>query len=149
MKPKANIMPADELASLRFLPPDEAPNCRERWRLVVTPKDSGHVLVSHNNGDGAVVLDGYIISTEGRVVRIKGGRGTRPGTIIRSPVNADGYPVVCLSDKGTSHSWFVHKLVARTFLGPAPEDKYGLFCVHHRNANRGDNRATNRVGLHR
>ena len=126
---KNNVMPAEEFAALVFLTPGEAPNGRERWRFVVTP-------------DGVETID-YIVSTEGRVVRISGGRGAKPGRILRTPPTRDGYPTVNLTIGGIGRTWNVHKLVAATFHGPAPEDEFGKFEAHHKNAKRDDNRATN------
>ena len=129
MKPKYNVMPAEEFAALEFLPPDEKPNGRERWRFVITP-------------DGIESPD-YIVSTEGRIVRVSGGRGAKPGTILRTPPTADGYAHANLKVGGVIRTVNIHKVVARTFHGPAPEDDYGPFHVHHIDKKRDHNAAMN------
>ncbi len=134
---KREIMSDEELASLEFLADGEAPNCRERWRFVVTPRDP-NVVAAHD-----YQRDDYLISTAGRVVRIKAGCGTRVGTVLRVPKSGDGYPTVSLSAGGIPHTWNVHKLVATTFHGQAPKNEFGQFHAHHVNAKRDDNRAAN------
>lgn len=126
---KRNVMPADELASLVFLGPNDSPNGRERWRLVVTP-------------DG-VQSDAYLVSTEGRILRVKGGRGATPGTLLRMSPTRDGYPTACLSVDCIRHTWNVHTIVAWTFHGAAPEDEFGKFEAHHIDEDRANNVATN------
>jgi len=123
------VMSAEELEGLQLFRPGESPNGVELWAPVVTP-----------SGD---VQGNYMVSTLGRVVRIAGGCGTRPGTILRTPPSRDGYPTVCLTRGGICKTWNVHKLVASTFLGRPPEDMYGQFHAHHKSLVRSDNRAVN------
>lgn len=126
---KNNVMPADEFATLVFLQPGESPNGRERWRFLVTPK--------------GVESQDYIVSTEGRIVRISGGRGAKPGTILRTPPTADGYPHANLTINGEIRTMNIHPIVATTFHGPAPEDEFGKNEVHHIDEVRHHNAATN------
>jgi hypothetical protein len=93
------------------------------------------------------IRDDYIVSSIGRVVRIKGGRGTRSGTILRLSQNRDGYPTACLTRGGISTTYNVHVLVATAFHGVALEDEFGKFHAHHINGNRADNRASNLVWM--
>lgn len=64
----------------------------------------------------------YEISTFGSIRRIAGGRGVKGPMprIMKTPPNADGYPVVNLSKDGGQLAHNVHVLVAVTFHGPKP-----------------------------
>ena len=85
----------------------------------------------------------YLVSTEGQVMRIAGGRGTKPGTvqhgyILKATPNSRGYPTVKLSVGGQRHTEKVHLLVERTFAAIA-QDRYGPHEVHHGDGNSKNN----------
>lgn len=61
----------------------------------------------------------YEVSNYGNVRRSSPGMGTRVGKILRPGLNGGGYPQVLLDRKPVR----VHRLVAREFIGPCPEDK--------------------------
>lgn len=65
----------------------------------------------------------YAVSNFGqvkRIVRPKRGRG-RVGALLKARVPGGGsYPAINLSLDGISTQWYVHRLVARAFIGPCP-----------------------------
>lgn len=80
----------------------------------------------------------YQISDLGRIKRIKAARGTRVGFILKSAIHRE-YLSVGLSKDGRSRTYYVHILVALTFLGPPPEG-----CeAHHKDRNRFNPRLRN------
>lgn len=87
----------------------------------------------------------YEVSDQGRVRRIpamietvRGPRPT-PGRILKLGEHRDGYKKVVLSKSHRTRTWNVHRLVARAFLGPCPDD----LVVCHINGNPSDNRPSN------
>lgn len=92
---------------------------RERWRQI---------------GDWP-----YEVSTLGKLRRTETACGTRAGLVLRDH-NATGYRRVFLHDSPRSQHFFVHRLVAETFLGP-PTDKWRV--VNHKNGDKCDNRLVN------
>ena len=72
----------------------------------------------------------YFASTEGRVMRITGGPGTRPGKILKPSPNQDGYMTVRLSS-GKAKTFNLHWLICRTFRGSPPRDIAGDGQVAH------------------
>jgi len=76
-------------------------------------------------------------------MRMSGGKGTRPGRLLKLKPNKDGYFTVNLSGSGKRKTFNVHFLVARSFLGKPPRDEFGDFEIHHADHNRQNNRATN------
>jgi hypothetical protein len=90
----------------------------------------------------------YLVSNLGRVMRIASGPGTRikPGGLFRiknTPSDAKGYPLVNLWKKGNRTTIRVHRLSLLSFVGGPPEDKYGLFQVHHKDGKTTNNRLDN------
>jgi hypothetical protein len=82
----------------------------------------------------------YAVSDTGLIKRATDSR-LAPAGFILSPARINGYPVVWLSQRGQKRQWFyVHRLVARHFLGPQPSPSH-LVC--HNNGARDDNRAEN------
>lgn len=77
----------------------------------------------------------YQVSSYGRVRRIRRGKGTRPGHVLKTPPDSCGYPRVRLSVEGKATDVNVHILVAAAFIGPCPDDQE----VNHKNLNRSDN----------
>lgn len=66
----------------------------------------------------------YAVSDHGRVMRVTkpaAGRA-RAGDILKPRVPGGGkYPAVALSSVGVVTNWYVHRLVARAFIGPCPD----------------------------
>lgn len=58
----------------------------------------------------------YKVSNLGRVMRIKGGPGARPGGILKPQRHPGGYPHVTLYRSGEAARRYVHRLVAFAFL---------------------------------
>lgn len=82
----------------------------------------------------------YEISTFGRVRRLSRARGTSAGRILAERPAARGrYLRVGLSVNGEVKDFLVHRLVALTFLGPAPPDTE----VDHIDGNTWNNRLDN------
>lgn len=80
----------------------------------------------------------YQISSLGRVRRIKGGKGTASGRILKSFANS-GYFFVGLYVNSKQKHIGVHRLVAEAFI-PNPDNKSE---VNHINGNKHDNRIVN------
>ena len=83
----------------------------------------------------------YSVSNEGRVCRVKAGRGAVAGRILQ-PVAGGGrereYLQVVLCRAGSRKTQLVHRLVAAAFLGTAQGR-----VVHHRDTNRANNVISN------
>ncbi len=83
-------------------------------------------------------IDGYPyqVSDMGRVRRSEPGRGTRAGRILRPGLGGKGYPQVILHDyAGDRRKHYVHRLVAKAFIGPCPAGKQ----VNHKDGVKADN----------
>jgi len=80
----------------------------------------------------------YQVSNEGRVKRIKPGRGARAGHILK-PAQDKDYLHVILCRNSWCQTRRIHMLVAEAFIGARPE---GL-CVNHKNGKKRDNRPSN------
>lgn len=80
----------------------------------------------------------YQVSDLGRVKRIKGCEGTRPGKIVNPWIAGTGYCVVGLSNKSKVKTCTVHRLVYKAFV----KDPEGL-DVCHNNGIRTDNALIN------
>lgn len=81
----------------------------------------------------------YEASDQGQIKRIAGGRGAKPGRILKQKNHPGGYKTVTLSKESKYHQWLVHRLVCAAFLGPAPQG----ITVNHKNDDRADNRLEN------
>lgn len=81
----------------------------------------------------------YQVSDHGRVKRIAGGPGAKPGRILKLCADPLGYLYVNLYRSGKVRRQAVHRLVAEAFFGPPPEDQE----VNHKNGNPSDNRIKN------
>src|SRR2546425_4678741 len=81
----------------------------------------------------------YEVSNLGRVRRVKPGRRTRPGRILRHHLNSYGYPAICLYRSGVQRVLRVHRLVAEAFIGQIPD----TMEINHLNGIRYDNRIEN------
>jgi hypothetical protein len=87
----------------------------------------------------------YAVSSTGRLWRTKlykGRRKDRPPQTqnkILTPRHVNGYIGYCLCVNGTVTQHLAHRLVARAFLGPAPEGTE----INHINGQKKDNRVEN------
>jgi hypothetical protein len=81
----------------------------------------------------------YQVSTHGQVRRVAGGIGARVGRILRPQYDKRGYAQVRLSMGGKPKTQWVHRLVAKAFLGDAGRP----FVVNHLDSNPSNNRLTN------
>lgn len=83
----------------------------------------------------------YAASTKGRIKRLTKSCGTQAGLILKQALRkrkVGGYKSVMLCHHNRK-TYFVHRLVAITFLGPRPENNQ----VNHLNGNKSDNRLQN------
>lgn len=62
----------------------------------------------------------YEVSNLGNVRRWEAGKGTRAGWPLIPSIASTGYPVVTLCISGRRRVQYVHRLVARAFLGEPP-----------------------------
>lgn len=81
----------------------------------------------------------YLVSDQGRVMRITPGKGTEPGRVLRPGKTKDGYLKVELFNNGTPCGRYVHRLVVEAFIGAIP---VGLE-VNHIFGQKADNRLEN------
>ena len=81
----------------------------------------------------------YEASDQGRIKRVAGGRGAKPGRILRPKNHTGGYKTVTLSKNSEYYQWLVHRLVCAAFLGPAPQG----VTVNHKDGDRANNRLDN------
>lgn len=63
----------------------------------------------------------YEVSSLGRVRRVRPGKGTRVGLIVKQQLTTRGRWQVSLSKDGEHRSLPVHVLVAHAFIGPRPD----------------------------
>ena len=63
----------------------------------------------------------YEVSSEGRVKRVMGGKGTKAGTILKQPVDSAGYCVTTFCINGKRNPVRNHILVASLFIGDRPD----------------------------
>ena len=82
----------------------------------------------------------YEVSNCGRIKRVKAGKRTRVGYILKGAPNPDGYLIVTLYKNKTPKRFKVHKLVMALFNPPMPSPKHE---INHINTNRADNHAEN------
>lgn len=103
------------------IPLSTSPIDGEEWR--VTPRHPG-----------------YAVSSLGRVMRLAGGHGMKPGHILRQRLNSNGYPRVRWFTDGRDKEVLVHQLVCEAFHGPRPSP---LHEAAHRNGIHSECSATN------
>lgn len=70
----------------------------------------------------------YIVSSLGRVMREKAGRGARPFTLLKQFIPRDGRPTVSVRTGGATKTFRVCNLVVEAFHGPRPGP--GDECCH-------------------
>lgn len=83
----------------------------------------------------------YEASDTGKIRRVAGGKGAHPGEERALSVRDDGYVNVCISRGSNADAkvWMVHRLIARTWLGPCPDG----FEVNHKDGDKTNNAAWN------
>src|SRR6266403_547511 len=77
----------------------------------------------------------YAADSRGFLVRIKRGRGTWVGRIVRGAKRSDGY----LQVFGFGRFYAIHQIITHVFLGPCPPGK----LPNHKDNIRGNNRLSN------
>lgn len=82
------------------------------------------------------VTDDFLVSSLGRIKRVKSKNWWRVGIVLKLSLNSEGYPSVRFSDR-KQHT--VHSLVALAFHGLRPKD----YHIHHRDHSRTNNRKGN------
>lgn len=70
-----------------------------------------------------VTNDGDIFTTSKNKIRCNGRRDNRKGKKLKYAVDKDGYLRITLSNNGKRKSYYVHRLVARTFLDNYSDDE--------------------------
>lgn len=82
----------------------------------------------------------YQVSNFGRVRRVKGGKGSRAGKVLRPGTSRAGVRNVVLCVQSRPQSRAVHRIVALAFLGSPPSDRHQ---VAHCDGNPSNNRLAN------
>ncbi len=73
-------------------------------------------------------LDGYMANNLGDILRVKTGQGSGKSPHRLKPYLAPGgYLLVNITQNGKQKTYYIHELVALTFLGPRP----ALYWTHH------------------
>ena len=73
----------------------------------------------------------FKVSSFGRVMRVRGGKGTYAGRVLKPFFVSKGYPAVDLYYGGEHHVIMVHVLVMRSFVGVCPKGME----INHRDGN--------------
>lgn len=81
----------------------------------------------------------YAISSHGRVMRIKAGKSTRVGKILKTSADGGNYLQVNLTVNGKYRMEKIHRLVCVAFIG---ERKPGM-QINHKDGNKSNNRLDN------
>lgn len=96
-------------------------------------------LIELDNLEIIVTNNGDIFTTNKNKIRINGRKDNRKGKKLKPATDKDGYLRITLTNNGKRKSYYVHKLVARTFL-----DNYdNKLQVNHKNGIKNDNRVEN------
>ena len=66
----------------------------------------------------------YSVSDLGQIRRDTGGRGAKPGRILKPSKDANGYACVNLWRNNAQVKHYIHRLVALAFLGTPPSDSH-------------------------
>jgi hypothetical protein len=67
-------------------------------------------------GWGGIYVGIYQVSNDGCVRRVKGGRGTQAGRVLKGNIGNHGYRTVCLRADGNKSTRTIHRLVAEAFI---------------------------------
>ena len=81
----------------------------------------------------------YAVSNCGRIIRLKGGSGTRAKKIIKQNTTHRGYFKCSISVHGKIKTIYIHILVAKAFIGP----KTSGYEVNHKDGNKSNNHIDN------
>jgi hypothetical protein len=84
--------------------------------------------------------ESYAVSTDGEVMRVAKGRGTRTGTVRTFSCHRKGYRRVNLFHRGKAKQFWLHQLVALTWIGPPP---FPRAVVRHLDGDPTNNRLSN------
>ena len=106
---------------LKYLKPAAPPIPGEVWKGVLSFEDT------------------YEVSNLGRVRRVKPGRSTYPGYILRQFVRGGNYKHVQLLSESGPKGFVVQQLVLEAFAGPRPEGQE----INHKDGNKLNNRLEN------
>jgi len=97
-------------------------------------------MVTQERWKPAVGFEGwYDVSNLGNVKRVKPGKGTIAGKILKPYTPTLGYCSVRLSTEGKQRTIAIHRLVMTTFVGPCPNGKE----VNHMDGNKTNNHLEN------
>lgn len=90
-------------------------------------------------------IDYYQVSDSGRVRRIKAGKNTKIGKILKPGLDRHGYPFVILFRQGMGTQIPIHQLVIQAFVGHCPDG----YEVRHIDGNPLNNKLSNlQYGTH-
>lgn len=96
-------------------------------------------LIELDNLEIKVSNYGEIFTTNKNKIRSNGRKDNRKGKLLKPATDKDGYLRITLTNNGKRKSYYVHRLVARTFL-----DNYdNKLQVNHKNGIKKDNRVEN------
>ena len=84
-------------------------------------------------------IDGYDVSEDGDIKRVKGGQGRRVGQCLRPHPSSNGYLQVFILDEGKRKNVAIHRAVCAAFYGPCPDG----IQVRHLDGNKLNNKISN------
>lgn len=96
-------------------------------------------LIELDNLEIIVTNNGDIFTTNKNKIRVNGRKDNRKGRKLKPATDKDGYLRITLTNNGKRKSYYVHRLVARTYLKDYDEQ----LQVNHINGIKTDNRVEN------
>ena len=96
-------------------------------------------LIELDNLEIVVSNDGNIFTTNKNKIRSNGRKDNRKGRKLKPASDKDGYLRVVLTNNGKRKSYYVHRLVARTYL----KNYNDKLQVNHKNGIKTDNKIVN------
>ena len=96
-------------------------------------------LIELDNLEIIVTNDGDIFTTNKNKIRSNGRLDNRKGKKLKPGIDKDGYLRITLTNNGKRKSYYVHRLVARTYL----KDYNEQLQVNHKNGIKTENRIEN------
>lgn len=96
-------------------------------------------LIELDNLEIIVTNNGDIFTTNKNKIRVNGRKDNRKGRKLKPATDKDGYLRITLTNNGKRKSYYVHRLVARTYL----KDYDEKLQVNHINGIKTDNRVEN------
>ena len=96
-------------------------------------------LIELDNLEIIVTNDGDILTTKKDKIRINGRKDNRKGRKLKPATDKDGYLRITLTNNNKRKSYYVHRLVARTYL----KDYDEKLQVNHKNGIKTDNQVDN------